>query len=407
MAGSVQQKIRPKLLALLPRHPFPVVGGDRLRIHEVCRALSANFDITLVSLYQDVGRAPHDEIEAAVYSKLVPLYHPRWKSYIHCFLAIFTGEPFQIAYYRSSAFYQEVMRQATDADIVLCHLVRTMEYGKATEKPLIIEMTDAISMSYSRVKFDWRFPNFKNFVYMMEQRRLNRYEREAPRHADALVFVSDVDASYLYGADIPSNVIVCSNGVDLAKFPVLSIKKNSRKICFIGKMTSLQNQDAVIHFADDVLPLLRKQGDFVFKVVGIAPDSFRSRFIERPWIEFTGEVESVAEAASDCFCGVAPIRIGGGVKNKVLEYMALGLPVVSTPVGVEGIHVTPGEEVLVAAESDDFSSHVMHLFNDPDAALNMKKLARARVEEDYRWSELLEPFVSVALGLLESKRHER
>jgi glycosyltransferase involved in cell wall biosynthesis len=395
------QAARPKLLALLPRYPFPVIGGDRLRIHELCRALSNDFDITLVAMHEERQVAEPSEEDRQVYATIHTVRHARWRSWLGSALAFFNREPIQIGYYRSTAFRRTVKSLAPSHDIVLCHLIRTMRYGMECQKPLIVEMTDAVSLTNARVKFRLLRPDLRSLARLLEFKALNAMEKTAPGKADWLIFVSRVDVEFLYGRFPPSNILVCGNGVDLRRFPLLPRSSGSWQMCFIGKITSLPNQDAVSFFVESVLPILSKKGPFILKVVGVCAKRFRSKFADNPSIIFTGEVASIAESVSDCFCGVAPMRIGGGVKNKVLEYMALGLPTVTTAIGAEGFEISTGMEVLIADDPQDIADGICRIHADGKLANSLRDSARKRIETTYSWPEQLHPAREIAKKIIQ------
>ncbi|HHR5213720.1 TPA: glycosyltransferase family 4 protein, partial [Escherichia coli] len=187
------------------------------------------------------------------------------------------------------------------------------------------------------------------FVYSFEQKRLERYERTINNKFSLTTLVSQVDSDYLY-PDRPNNVLVCGNGVDAVSLPFSERKIAKDKkitLVFIGNLYSLQNMDGVRWFTKEVLPFLNKHGNFEFKVIGRITDKDKSWLESQPGVVVTGEVDSITYAAADGHIGVCPIRLGAGIQNKVLEYMALGLPCISSTVGFEGLGAEEGKEIYV------------------------------------------------------------
>ena len=395
---------KPKILVLAPRYPYPVVGGDRLRIYEICKELANECDITLLSLCDQkremTALLPDDNVFRSIHR----IYLPKWKSYLNSALALLGDEPIQVSYYSSRLFRNELVRLLPAHDLVLAHLLRTGDYVKNSPIPSVVEMTDAISLNYFRSKLLRKEASFRSRVYAAEADRLSRYEKSAVDRHDLLCFVSKIDAKYLYGDPLPKNILICSNGVDTSSFKFEFKKKSSAVVAFIGNMVSHQNQDAAFWFASEVLPLLRCHGDFRFRIVGQIPDKARVKFNGLEGVEMTGLVPAVADAVRDCFAGVCPVRIGAGVQNKLLEYMALGLPAVTTSIGLEGLGARDREELFVADSPADFSERVLDLWTDRSNAERLAANARRYVEADHSWSAMLAPLVDRIKNLAEVAR---
>lgn len=381
-------------MVLTPRYPYPVVGGDRLRIYEICKELARECDITLLSLC-DQQREMNSPLPGdSVFKSIHRVYLPKWKSYFNSALALLGGKPIQVAYYSSGLFRKELARLLPAHELVLAHLLRTGDYVKNAPIPSVVEMTDAISLNYFRSKSLRKASSFRSTVYSVEAGRLRRYEKSAVDHHDLLCFVSKIDAQYLYGEPLPERVLVCSNGVDTGSYQFEFRQNSAAVIAFIGNMVSHQNQDAAFWFATEVLPLLRSHGDFRFRIVGQMPDKARIKFSGIEGVEVTGLVSSVADSIRDCFSGVCPVRIGAGVQNKLLEYMALGLPTVTTSIGLEGLGARDREELYVADSPSDFSERVLDLWKDRSNAERLATNARRYVVAEHSWSAMLTPLVN-------------
>lgn len=391
---------RKKLLVLTPRFPYPVIGGDKLRIYHLCRVLSRHYSLTLLSLCES-----DEEMHAAlpddgVFDRVERVLLSRRRSYINTLLALPTRTPLQVAYYRSRAFAAAVSRLLPSHDGAFVHLVRCAEYVRRSDKPRILEMTDAISLNYSRVKQLKKARGLKSHVFGIEARRLLDYERTIVDDFDLSVLVSRTDRDYLFPGASAGKVMVCSNGVDLSNLPYTARSMASRILVFIGDMRTVQNQDMCHFFAEAVLPLLRKRADYRFRIVGSIAPALAEQFRAYDGVDVTGRVESVAQAAADGAIGVCPMRIGAGVQNKILEYMALGLPVVTTSLGYEGLGAESGRDLLIADTPGEFVSRIERLVADEPAAVEMAGHARAFVEREHGWERMIAPLVDRIGALL-------
>lgn len=394
--------MKKRLLILTPRFPYPVVGGDRLRIYQVCKALSERFALTLLSLCESETEMEMPLPSDGVFDRVERVLLTRHRSYLNTLLALVGSTPLQVAYYRSSAFAKAVNRLLPAHDGVLSHLIRCAEYVKNSDKPRILEMTDAISLNYSRVRQLKKTGGFKAHVYRVEASRLLAYERHIVDAFDLSVLVSETDKEYLVGAT-HEKVIVCSNGVALNHLPFRDRSKSKPVIAYIGNMASVQNMDACIYFAQDVMPLITQRVNATFRVVGRISDNDAARLRALPNVDVTGPVDNIAEAVEDARLGVCPVRLAAGVQNKVLEYMALGLPVVTSSIGLEGFSAQPERDLLVADSPKEYAEAISQLWNNDAMKTRLAMNGRAYVNSHHQWSSRLAPMVDRVADLLDNK----
>lgn len=386
---------RPRLLVLAPRYPYPIVGGDRLRIHHVCTQLAEHYRLTLLCLCEPAALHAPDPPEG-IFESVEKVVLPRWQSRLNCLLALPTRVPLQLAYYWSKAFERKVAELAPQHDAILCHLIRLAEYALPFDIPRVLEMTDAISLSYRRVRQKASPAHLRSLIYGLEQSRLEAFEKQIVDRFDAAVLVSQVDRQFLFAGD-PSReekVMVCSNGVDTDELPYQFAAVPSGRIMFIGNITTLQNFDAVDWFARAVLPRVRaRRPGAVLEVVGHCGQIERERLATLEGVRVIGPVSSIARAAAGADVGVCPIRVGAGVQNKLLSYMALGLPCVTTAAGLGSVKARPGVEVLAAESAESMADAVVDLLHDRPRARALAEAARSFVERQHRWPAQLEPLV--------------
>jgi len=390
-----------RILVLTPRYPYPTHSGEKIRIHHMSRILAEEHTVTLLS-FTDTPKSDLADPEPGIYDHVETVYLPWWRSWLQALLAVPTRTPIQVAYYRSSKFRGAVRRLAPSHDLVVSHLIRTAPYAaNLGDIPTMLEMTDALSLSYERVRDAGTKWNLKSLVYRLEVNRVRRFEQQSAQQFDLVSLVSPTDRDYLQ-RQLPGDGIltVYPNGVDVDEFRRVEARPEPA-VVFVGNMRTAQNQDACDYFIEDVLPLLREEvPDFRFRIIGASPDSVAARYRTIDGVNFVGRVDSIAEAVQGVCAGVCPMRVGAGLQNKVLEYMAMGLPAVVSPMGIEGIDAVPGQQVLVSSDAAEMAADILRLCRDDELRERIGRQGRQFVEDHHQWERTLSPLLDDVDALL-------
>ncbi len=220
-------------------------------------------------------------------------------------------------------------------------------------------------------------------------RRTVRFERDAVRRFDLVLAVSDTDRRTLLQAYGPlrNAVHVVPTGVDTRYFGDVTGPVRPRHMVFTGSMDWLPNEDGMLYFVRDVLPLVRREEpDATVAIVGRAPTPAIVKLGFEHGVEVTGRVDDVRPHMAAGAVYIVPLRIGGGTRLKIFEAMAMGKPVVSTTVGAEGLPVEPGADVIIADSPHKFAEAVVRLFRSEEERTRIGEAGRRLVAEQYDWS---------------------
>lgn len=391
---------RPKILVITSRYPYPVVGGDRLRIHGLCSGLASYYEIDLLSLCDDV-RDLSAPVTDTIFSKIDVIYLSKFKSIINSIIALLKLKPMQSNYYFSNELKIRLINSVDKYDFIVIHLARMAWTAKYINTAYLLDLTDAISLTYERMLKVRIGISFKKIIYLIESKFLKRYEIELYNTTKYKSLISSIDLKYLASDTLTSpnasEGLVVTNGVSGELFRNQYDHNNvSYVLVFIGDMRSLPNQDAVIWFAEFVLPkLLLIDSRYKLRVIGRASIAFISRMSEFSDVSMTGFVPNVLDHVDDALASICCIRFGAGVQNKVLEALAMGLPTISSKLGVEGIDLTRGENVLIADTEEEYVTQIVSLGSDFSLRKKLSISGRAFVSENMSWEKSVKKIVNL------------
>lgn len=222
--------------------------------------------------------------------------------------------------------------------------------------------------------------------------------RTACTRADMVLACSAVDAEHIRRLAPRATVHVAENGVDVATFSGLGPRPSNRPpvVTFTGFLSYWPNADACLYFASEILPLLRARvGAVRFRMVGRVPPDALAALAEQPDVELVADVPDIRPWFGAADAMVVPLRAGSGTRLKILEAFAAGRPVVTSPIGCEGLDVADGEHLLVAADADAFADAVARVLVDDALADGLTRRARHLVREQYDLPVLAERLLAL------------
>ncbi|HYW18249.1 MAG TPA: glycosyltransferase family 4 protein [Nodularia sp. (in: cyanobacteria)] len=229
---------------------------------------------------------------------------------------------------------------------------------------------------------------------------LRRYEQRYGAKFSALVVTTEDDKSQLKKFHPHGEISVIPNGVDLLTFPYRTTDPGGYKLVFIGAMDNLANIDSVCFFTNQVLPEIQKHyPQTTFDIVGSRPAPEVLELTEKPGVNVTGKVPSMVDYLHKSTVCVVPMRTGFGIKNKTLEAMAAGVPVVASDRGLEGLAIDTPLRALRANTPADYVAAISQLFGSPQLRNQLSHNGRQLVETEFTWEIAGKRYEQVCLGL--------
>ena len=402
------------LLFLPHRIPYPPNKGDKIRAYHVLRYLQRHFRVhlgTFIDCVEDLHYAEH--LAAGCASSCFIRTHPRWAR-LSSLRGLVTDEPLSLPYFRSARLQRWVNR-TLDAHAIGTALAFSgpmAQYlpSESEHGPLmrVMDLVDVDSEKWQGYAAGARWP--LSMLYRREGTQLLEYERLVAKGFDQVMLVSRAEASLLRlrAPESGHKIDYFNNGVDSEYFSpqhkLANPYGNARVVALTGAMDYAPNIEAAIWFAERVMPSLRLQfPDLQFHIVGSRPAHSLLALRRLPGVFVSGTVDDIRPYLRHAAVIVAPLHIGRGVQNKVLEAMAMQKTVVATPQALDGIGAAVGPEVLRAADAGEFIYHVARELASPS---DIGLAARRRILRDYRWDANLQR-LGAALGVQEAERQEQ
>ena len=252
--------------------------------------------------------------------------------------------------------------------------------------PVVVDLHDSHTLLYQRLLARERRLS-KRLPLYLETRSIARWERSLSRFCDLIVTNSTVDEGVIRRLAPASRTMTITNGVDTEYFAPGSAGSDRHTLVFTGVMDYRPNEDAVVYFCEAILPLIRRAlPDVQFWAVGPEPTPRVRALARDPAIHVTGKVDDVRPYVQAAAVFVCPLRVGAGMKNKILAAMAMRTPVVATSLSLEGIDARPDEHVLMADGVDAFAAQVVRLLREQQLAQRLADRAYGLVTERYSWN---------------------
>jgi sugar transferase (PEP-CTERM/EpsH1 system associated) len=316
----------------------------------------------------------------------VVLIRPRW-SKIKSLLHLFSSKPLTLQYFYSKhlqqLIHQRIIEEEFDAIIVFSScMAQFLPPGHTGFK--IIDFTDVDSDKWLQYAEHVKSP--LSIIYRLESKKL----KKLASLYDCCTVISEAEERLF--RSYSKRFVLCTvpNGVDLDYFQVKTEVPDEPTLIFMGVMDYYANVDGVLYFHDQILPHIRRVIPNVkFIILGGNPTRAIRRLGRSKNVSITGYVKDVRSFLSQATACVVPLRIARGVQNKVLEAMAIGLPVVATSRAVEGIDAHPGRNIIVADDPMEFAAKTVELLSDGRLQRRISQNARQLVEDKYEWDHCL------------------
>ena len=372
-----------KIFVLLSRFPYPLEKGDKLRAFHQIRHLSENHEIHLCAL-NDIRIKPEHRNALDPYCKSVHVIDlPKTTIAINILKAFLNGKPLQVGYFYNPAAFRKVNRliDEIEPDHLFCQLIRVTEYVKHRDIPKTLDYQDVFSKGADR-----RSKTAKAYlrpVLRSEYWRLKKYEHDIFEYFNNKTIISKPDRDLIPHPDREKIEIVI-NGVDTDFFSPLETGKEY-DLVFTGNMGYPPNVNAANFLVKEILPLVRKKlPDVRLMLAGATPHPSVQALAGKQ-VKVTGWVDDIRECYAKAKVFIAPMRIGTGLQNKLLEAMSMKIPSITTELANSALKARHGEEIMVGRSAEELADHIISLLTQPELANKIATMGHAFVHDNYNW----------------------
>lgn len=375
-----------KVLVLLSRIPWPLEKGDKLRAYHHIKEISKKHKVVLVCLSDSSPNKNALENLSPYCEEIHFVRLSRLGIFWNLILSVFNDKPFQVNY-----FYQKSAQKKVDRIIekhlpkhLYVQLIRTAEYVK---KYHVISSTfdymDAFSMGAQR-RIDKAIPGIKA-IFTLEAKRLKRYENYVFNQFTHKTIISETDRDLIEHPD-KTEIVIVPNGVDFSNFKPDANVDKQYDIVFTGNMNYPPNIKAAQYLSGKVVPLIKvNYPNIKVALAGANPHSSVKRLASSN-IVVTGWMDEITEAYNQSKIFIAPMQIGTGMQNKILEAMAMGVPCITTSLAANAIGGTHENNMIVANTPEEFAKWTSMLLEDVELYQRIALNAKEFVHNNYDWA---------------------
>ncbi len=395
---------RPRVLFLAHLLPYPLDGGAKIKSYHTLKRLAEKYEVTLLAFVRSEDErkyvAPLRELCAGGVETVI-IRRSAVKNVLDAARLWASRRPFIVGRDSVGAMARAVRSRLTGRHYDVVHIdhLQMAQYVLPRRSPvkLVLDHHNVESQIIQRVS--QTTPSRAQRLYAAhEWPKLERYELEVCRQMDRVLVVSNEDAATLrrLAPDL-KNLTVVPIGVDLDHYQPAPRFPNPRTLLSIGTMYWPPNVDSMVWFYESAYAQIKAAvPDVRLSIVGADPVEKILRLAkDDPSVTVPGYVDDDRTVVADCAGFIVPLQSGSGMRVKILNAMAMALPVVSTTVGAEGILAVPGRDILIADTPDAFARACISLLQDTERGTEMGEAARRLMEQTYSWQAIGEELLNI------------
>lgn len=376
------------ILFICPYIPCEGVHAGAGRMHTMIKLLAQRHQVSVITFIDKESELKYvPELER--YCQEVVAIHRKPPYRRHHPLVL---EPFVVSEFNSSRMGDEIHRLLSerDFDIVQIEYTQMAQYLPNTRRSCTLLTEHEVAFATHRRAFASLPSSWEKFRALMGWLMMIDYELKSCRQFDRIVALTDADRKELLSFEPKLDIEVIPMAVDSSCFTPQDMPEEPNSLVFIGYFRHSPNVHGIMRFCREILPLIRQEiPETKLFIVGSSPPDEIIRLGKMDNVVVTGWVDDIKPYIARSSVYIAPLWLGTGMRVKILEAWAMAKPVVTTSVGSQGIDCTPGEDILIADDPQEFAAQTVRLLRDKALREKLGKNGRKQVETKYDWEIII------------------
>ena len=381
-----------KVLLISTRYPFPIFGGDKLRLFNIIKFLSKKNHVDLVCL------GKKNEIKKNIsFCKNVKVFHLNiFIRIINTFFSFLKLEPLQLGFCLSNEMRNYIKNVESEYDSIVCHLLRSSQYlpdqfnGRKT-----LEMTDLQSLNYKQIISQLSIINPLKYIYILEKFLIHRYEKKISEKFDNIIFVSKKDALFAKKKISGKKIHVIESANNFV-FKSYKYKKSNNKIIFIGNIKYIPNKLACYHFVKKILNKINlRYPEIKFHIVGNIGYLDKFFLSKNKNVIVHGKINNLKKIIKNSICGLCNVKISTGFQYKTLTYMSFGVPAILSENAFANTRFKRNKEVFVFRNDNDLVKKILDLKINKKKAALLSTNSQMVLKKKYNNNKMLSKYVQI------------
>ena len=390
-----------KILVVLPRFPYPLEKGDKLRAYYQIKELSKHNEVYLYSVSHTKVLPEHIDAVKPYCKEICLVRSPKLVNYKNVVRNYLHTKSLQMGYWDSikSRKAYKAFEKRVNPDVLYSQMVRTMPLVSRSPRPKVMDFQDAMSMNCERRMEKSR--GLWHYILHFEFKMLRSTEYNSFKIFDALTIISETDSEAIPHKQ-NGDIHIIPNGVDFGYFAPMEREKKY-DILFCGNMSYEPNVHASQFLAKEVMPLVWKEMPEATLLLAGASPKREVRKLEGDKVTVTGYVDDIRESYASARIFAAPMQTGSGLQNKLLEAMAMMLPCVTTSIANASLYAEDGRQVLVGDTAQAFADHLIALLRNPERRNQLAIEGYNYVNDNFSWEKAGEKLEAVLQSVVNKK----
>lgn len=382
-----------RIVVITSRLPYPLEKGDKLRIYNQIKELSVNHEIVLVAIDTENSSTESINVLKSFCKEVHVFKISKLEIVFQLLKGIFSKLPFQIHYYYNTRINDQIEKLITSfgPDIIHCHLIRVAEYVRNIKCKKVLDYMDTFSLGLSRRTSKQAF--YLRWIFKLESNRVREYESNVFDDFDAHTIISEQDRIHI---DHPNKneIKIINNGIssDFIQYKVSELKEYD--LLFTGNMSYQPNVDAAIYISKLVNKLIPKYPNLKVAISGINPTS-QVLDLQNENIEVTGWLPDLKTIYAKSRLFIAPMQIGTGLQNKLLEAMAMRVPCITSKLANNALKAKHEHEIIECEFEEEYINAIEILLNNKEKSAEIANNAYQFVINNYDWKSSVNELIEI------------